>query len=78
MYRQLGRFREARQNYEAALAIFPSYHYARRNLAVLCDLYLNDLDCAVDNYESYMTTVDNDEEAEMWLKNARFRAGQME
>ena len=78
IYRKTARFNEARRSYEAALAVYPGYHYARRNLAVLCDLYLADLDCALDNYEAYMATVISDDEAAMWLKAARFRAGQME
>lgn len=76
VYRKTARFYEARRSYEAALIVYPNYHYARRNLGVLCDLYLKDLDCAIENYEAYMATVDNDDEAEGWLKNARFRAGQ--
>ena len=75
IYRKTARFKEARKSYQAALNVYPDFHYARRNLAVLCDLYLDDLNCAVDNYEAYMATVDSDEEAETWLKNARFRAG---
>lgn len=78
VYRKTARFAEAKQSYEAALDVYPGYHYARRNLAVLCDLYLDDLDCALGNYEAYMATVDSDDEAEMWLKAARFRAGQTE
>ena len=78
VYRKTARFSKARQSYEAALNVYPGLHYARRNLAVLCDLYLADLDCAVENYEAYMTTVDSDEEAAMWLKSARFRSGQVE
>jgi Flp pilus assembly protein TadD len=78
VYRKTARFAQARQSYQAALDVYPGFHYARRNLAVLCDLYLADLECAVDNYEAYMSTVDNDEEAAMWLKNARFRSGQVE
>ena len=54
----------------------PKAGFLLSGLGVLCDLYLNDLDCAVDNYEAYMATVDNDDEAELWLKNAKFRAGQ--
>jgi len=76
VYRKSGRFAEARQSYEAALTIFPGYHFARRNLAVLCDLYLADLQCALDNYEAYMTTVPVDEEAEMWIADIRARLGQ--
>ncbi|MGI9222137.1 MAG: tetratricopeptide repeat protein [Woeseiaceae bacterium] len=75
VYRKTARFSEARQSYQAALDVYPGFHYARRNLAVLCDLYLADLDCAVENYEAYMATVDSDDEAATWLKNARFRAG---
>lgn len=78
IYRKTARFTEARRSYEAALAVYPGFHFARRNLAVLCDLYLDDVGCAVENYEAYMATVDSDEEAALWLKSARFRSGQME
>lgn len=76
VYRKTGRFDAARQSYERALAVFPGYHYARRNLAVLCDLYLADLACARENYEAYMTTVLEDAEAEMWLADVRLRLGE--
>lgn len=78
VYRKTGRFALARESYEAALAIYPGYHFARRNLAVLCDLYLADLDCALTNYEAYMTTVPGDDEAAMWIADIRNRLGQPE
>jgi Flp pilus assembly protein TadD len=76
VYRKAGRISEARQSYEAALAIYPGYHFARRNLAVLCDLYLADLKCALENYEAYMATVSSDEQAAMWISDIRARLGQ--
>ena len=78
IYRKTGRFAEARQSYEAALAVYPGYHHARRNLGVLCDLYLGDLECALEAYEAYMTTVQSDAEATMWIADIRNRLGRQE
>ena len=76
IYRKTGRFEEARRSYEKALEIYPGFHYARRNLAVLCDLYLADLECALENYEAYMTTVPSDDEASMWISDLSYRIDQ--
>lgn len=78
LYRKTGRFAEAKRSYEAALAIYPGYHFARRNLAVLCDLYLQDAACALENYAAYMATVPNDAEASMWIADLRNRSGLQE
>jgi Tfp pilus assembly protein PilF len=74
--RKTGRFQEARASYEQALALYPEFHFARRNLAVLCDVYLADLDCALDHYQRYAESVPDDDEATMWIADLRNRAGQ--
>jgi Flp pilus assembly protein TadD len=76
IYRKTGRFTEARDSYERALFLYPGFHYALRNLAVVCDLYLADLSCAARNYSAYLKTVQQDEEVAMWLADLRTRMAQ--
>lgn len=75
VYRRTGRFEEARTSYEKALAVFDGFHYARRNLAVLCDLYLADLQCALTNYRAYLEAAGEDAEVEIWVADIENRIG---
>jgi Flp pilus assembly protein TadD len=76
--RQTGRFEAARLHYEQALAVYPAFHFARRNLAILCDIYLADMECALENYELYAAAIPDDSEAAMWIADLRNRAGRQE
>lgn len=75
VYRRTGRFDAARASYEKALVVYPGYHFARRNLGVLCDLYLSDPVCALNNYEAYLDAVVEDGEVEIWAADLRTRLG---
>lgn len=75
VYRRTGRFDEARASYEQALAVYGDFHYARRNLAVLCDLYLSDLACALQHYRTYLESVGDDPEVEIWVADIENRLG---
>lgn len=76
--RRTGRFQAARTHYEQVLELYPAFHFARRNLAVLCDIYLGDLQCALQHYQLYTEAVPDDEEAAMWVADLRNRAGHLE
>ena len=76
LLRKAGRFAEARAIYEKTLATFPDYHPVRRNLGILCDLYLNDQACALEQYEIYSAAMPRDEQVKMWVADLNARMGQ--
>jgi tetratricopeptide (TPR) repeat protein len=73
--RQNGRFAEARTIYEKSLARFPDYYPLHRNLGILCDIYLNDLPCALAQYQIYSKARPEDKQVKMWIADLNNRMG---
>jgi len=75
LYRRTGRFAEARQLYEKVIKQYPDFMPARKNLGILCDLYLNDAPCALEQYEIYSKAYPDDEDMKIWIAGLKQKAG---
>jgi Tfp pilus assembly protein PilF len=76
IFRMTGRFNDARDIYEKAIASFPDYYPLHKNLGILCDLYLDDQLCALDHYEIYNQAIPQDQQVSLWVADLRIRLGQ--
>lgn len=76
VYRKLGRFKEADVAYQRAVEIDPDYAIAYLNLGVLCDLYLQQPQRALEAYERYLALAGTpDEKVNGWVTELRKRLG---
>jgi Flp pilus assembly protein TadD len=75
LLRKAGRFKEAREVYEQAIARFPEYLPVHKNLGILCDLYLNDPACALKHFEIYSEGMPSDPQVKTWIAELRMRPG---
>lgn len=73
LYRKQGRFVDARNVYANALSENPDYLPAIRNLGILCDLYLRDVQCALEQFEKYQKQVPDDKTIEIWIADLKTR-----
>jgi hypothetical protein len=55
------------------LTMYPDFLPGRKNLGVLCDIYLQDLECALQNYEEYLKGVPGDEKVAIWITDVKSR-----
>jgi Flp pilus assembly protein TadD len=74
IYRKQGRFSDARDVYNNALAENPDYLPVIRNLGILCDLYLRDVQCALEQFEKYQQQVPDDKTIEIWIADLKTRS----
>jgi len=73
IYRRTGKFSEAKSLYEEVLNSYSDFQPARKNLGILCDLYLQDLSCAFKQYELYLAANPNDKNMKIWMADVKNR-----
>ncbi len=75
LYRKSGKFKAARIAYENAINKHPDYLPAKKNLGILCDLYMHDFNCALDQFEDYLELKPEDKIVAIWVVDVKRRLG---
>lgn len=75
LYRKQGKFKAAQTAYENAIREHPDYLPARQNLGVLCDLYMHDFECALEQFQEYLDRKPDDKTVAIWVADVKRRLG---
>ena len=75
VYRQMGAFEKAKEAYERVIKSYPLFIPARKNMGILCDLFMKDLNCAIEHYQAYLNIKKDDKSVKIWLQDLKRRAG---
>ena len=74
LQREAGLFKEARKSYEKSIKLDSNSAASHLNLAILCDLYLKNLDCAMNSYKNYQAKGGSDDKRlKGWLADLKRR-----
>lgn len=73
LYRKTGRFNAAKTVYQNALIKNPDYLPVRKNLGILCELYLHDFECALEQYRAYLEYAPDEETVARWTAELKQR-----
>lgn len=69
---QKGNIQQAKKHYQAAIKNKNDYAIAHYNIALLYDVYLQDIDKAITHYEQYMKITNNkDKKTSDWLEHLK-------
>jgi len=73
LLRRQGKFQEAQAAYTKALQSDPNYALAHYNLGILNDLYLQQLESALQHYEQYQVLAGEDPQVARWIADLKRR-----
>ncbi|GAA5524709.1 hypothetical protein Maes01_01266 [Microbulbifer aestuariivivens] len=73
LLRRQGRFEEARGLFASAQRQHPDYAPLVKNFGILCDLYLQDAQCALAQFERYLQLDPEDKDVEIWVAGLKRR-----
>ncbi len=73
LLRRAGRFKEAREVYQKETALFPEYLPVHKNLGILLDLYMNDPEGALREFNTYIAGEPSDTKVKTWIAELKTR-----